>query len=282
MLDTPLEALAEELGAITGRMEREAGLRLAAIEADFKRQATEIELRMLAAEVKAAGIKDGEKGERGDPGEKGPDGATGPQGERGEHGERGDPGEKGANGLGGLRGPQGERGDQGADGPVGEPGKLPVVSPWIDKIYYKADAVTYDGSCWQAQRDTGRSPPHEDWICLARGGLDGANGASFRMCGTWSSDQKYAALDVAVLNGGAFAARRDNPGPCPGDGWQLMASQGKQGKPGEKGPRGDRGEPGVSVVGMSVDNDGLVTMVRSDGTVISCDFYPLFSRMMGR
>jgi hypothetical protein len=84
MIDTPLEVLAEELGAITGRMEREAGLRLAAIEADLKRQATEIELRMLAAEIKATSVKDGEKGERGEPGIPGlagADGAVGPAGD---------------------------------------------------------------------------------------------------------------------------------------------------------------------------------------------------------
>jgi hypothetical protein len=81
MLDTPLETLAEELGAITGRMERESGLRLAAIEADLKRQAAEIELRMLAAEVKAANVKDGERGERGEPGLPGVDGIAGPPGD---------------------------------------------------------------------------------------------------------------------------------------------------------------------------------------------------------
>lgn len=278
-IDTPLELLAGELGAVAGRIERETDLRVTAAVAVLDRRIAEAELRIA---MLAASVKDGERGETGQPGEKGLDGTIGPQGPQG---ERGDPGEKGANGLGGLRGPQGERGDQGADGPAGEPGKLPVVSPWVDKIHYKADAVTYDGSCWQAQRDTGHSPPHEDWICLARGGLDGTPGHGFEVRGTFAADQKYAALDVVVLNGGAFVARRDNPGPCPGDGWQLMASQGKQGKPGEKGPRGDRGErgeAGLSVVGMSVDKDGLVTLVRSDGTVITCDFYPLFSRAMVR
>src|SRR4029077_16182731 len=132
--------------------------------------------------------------------------------------------------------------------------------------------------------DTGRPPPHEDWICLAQAGRNGMDGASFKICGTRSAEKQYEPLSVVILNGGAFVAKTINPGPCPGEGWQLMASQGKQGKTGEKGPkgdRGDRGETGVSVVGMSVDNDGLVTLVRSDGTIITCDLYPLFSRMMG-
>jgi hypothetical protein len=49
---------------------------------------------------------------------------------------------------------------------------------------------------------------------------------------------------MVALNGSGFIARRDDPGPCPGEGWQLIASCGKPGKPGLKGERGDRGEPG--------------------------------------
>ena len=104
--------------------------------------------------------------------------------------------------------------------------------------------MSHEGATWQAVRDTGRPPGAEDWICLARAGRDGTDGRSIRVCGTWEATKQYEALDMVVLNGGAFVARRNDPGPCPGDGWQLMAKQGKQGKPGEKGGKGDRGDPG--------------------------------------
>lgn len=184
-----------------------------------------------------------------------------------------------------VLGIDGPAGPVGPEGPPGTPGRLPVVRAWSDQIHYEGDVVTHDGATWQASCDTGRAPPHEDWICLAQAGCNGADGTSFKICGTWNPDIRYGALDMVVLNGGAFVAKRSEPGACPGDGWQLMASQGKQGKPGERGPtgpKGERGEAGVSVVGMSVDHDGLATLVRSDGSIITCDFYPLFSRMMGR
>lgn len=185
-------------------------------------------------------------------------------------------------------GPQGEPGERGRDGLRGEQGpagKLPIVRTWSDQIYYAGDVVGHDGATWQAQRDTARSPPHEDWICLALAGRDGADGASFKICGTWDASKQYKVLDTVILNGGAFVAKRDNPGACPGDGWQLLASQGKQGKPGEKGSkgeRGERGEPAAEIIGMDVDDTGLVTLLRSDGKIITCDFNPLLSRMMDR
>jgi Collagen triple helix repeat (20 copies) len=278
MPETPLDLLARELGAITGRMEREDGLRFAALDADLRRQVAELSLRILEAEVRAAGVKDGEKGERGEPGIPG-ESIVGPQGERGEPGERG---------LDGLAGPPGAPGEKGLDGtlgpsgPPGAPGKLPVVRSWADQIHYEGDVVAHDGATWQASCDTGRAPPHEDWICLAQAGRNGADGASFKVCGTWNSNVRYSALDMVVLNGGAFIARRHEPGACPGEDWQLMASQGKQGKPGERGPvgpRGERGAPGASVIAMTVDEEGVITLINSDGLVITCDLYPVLAKL---
>lgn len=307
--DTPLDLLARELGDVAGRIERDNSLRMAAIEADIHRKAAELELRILTIEGKAANIKDGEKGldglpgsvgdrgETGKTGEKGADGAAGPIGEPGEPGERGIdgapglpgiqgvPGERGSDGLAGLRGEPGEKGMDGAagsPGPAGEPGKLPVVRTWADEVHYEGSVVTHDGGTWQARCDTGRSPPHEDWACLARSGRDGVDGASFRVCGTWNIGQQYEALNVVILNGGAFVAKQNDPGACPGEGWQLMASQGKQGKPGERGPagpKGDTGPAGSAVIGMSVDDEGVITLVSSDGLIISCDLYPVLSRL---
>jgi hypothetical protein len=171
----------------------------------------------------------------------------------------------------------------GALGPPGPPGKLPLVRVWNDGIHYEGDIVTHDGSTWQAQRDTGRSAPHEDWICLARSGRDGMDGTSFKICGTWDASKQYGRLDTVILNGGAFVAKTANPGPCPGDGWQLMASQGKQGKPGERGPVGSAGPSGKdapAIVRMEVDNDGLIRLVTSDGSEVTCDLYPVLAKLV--
>jgi hypothetical protein len=62
--------------------------------------------------------------------------------------------------------------------------------------------------------------------------------------GTYKEDESYAHLNIVALGGSSFVAKCDNPGPCPGDNWQLIASAGKPGKPGLKGERGERGEGG--------------------------------------
>jgi hypothetical protein len=113
-------------------------------------------------------------------------------------------------------------------------------------VHYRSELVTHLGGTYQAKCDTARVPPHEDWACVAAPGSDGRDAASPHVRGTWQvlPDQPYKHLDVVALNGSGFIAKRDDPGPCPGDGWQLIASCGKPGKPGLKGDRGDRGEPG--------------------------------------
>ena len=67
-----LDALAEELGAVAGRIEREAKLRIDAAVADLGRRDAERELRVERLEKelrdRLATIKDGERGEQGEPG----------------------------------------------------------------------------------------------------------------------------------------------------------------------------------------------------------------------
>ena len=106
-------------------------------------------------------------------------------------------------------------------------------------VHYRGDLVQQNGSTFQANRDTGRAPPHSDWNLIAAAGRD----APFpKIKGTWRDDASYQYLDIVALGGSAFVARADDPGVCPGDGWQLIASAGKPGKPGIKG---ERGEPGA-------------------------------------
>lgn len=241
-----------------------------------------IDERLTAVEARQP-----EKGDKGDPGSKGEDGS---------------PGTDGASvGLDDVMplieqtvaakiadipvprdGAPGEKGERGADGP---PGKLPVVKSWSDRVHYEGEAVAFDGRTFQALRDTGKAPGHGDWICIAERGIDGRDGCDgrgFAIRGTWSEGEDYAALDVVALNGASFVAKHDNPGPCPGEGWQLFARQGKTGGPGERGrqgEKGERGDAGLPVVAMQVSADGLLTLTNGDGSQVTCDLYPVLAQI---
>lgn len=143
------------------------------------------------------------------------------------------------------------------DGEPGKDGMLPLVDEWRDAVHYRGAVVTHGGSLWQAVSDTGREPPHADWRCLAASGRDGL---SPEFVGTFEDGAEYRRLDVVAMNGGSFVALRDNPGPCPGEGWQLVAGRGKPG-PVVKGDKGDKGDPGrdaSEVVGVYRDGDEIV------------------------
>jgi len=75
--------------------------------------------------------------------------------------------------------------------------------------------------------------------------LAGRNASTPVVRGTFSEGESYSHLNIVALNGSSFVARMDNPGACPGDGWQLIASAGKPGKP---GPRGEQGPAGITKV----------------------------------
>ena len=83
-----------------------------------------------------------------------------------------------------------------------------------------------------------------------------------RIRGTFDPQAKYVACDVIALDGASFVARRDNPGPCPGPGWQLLAQQGKRGKAGEAG------RDAAKIVGWIVDRGRYTATPRfSDGSL---------------
>jgi len=167
----------------------------------------------------------------------------------------------------GAMGPPGPSGPRGEQGP---PGKLPLVKLWMpETVYYAGDVVAYDGGTFQAKRDTGQPPSHADWVCLA---IPGRDGNSITVRGTFDETTEYRRLDVVAFNGGCFIARKDAPGPCPGSGWQLLASQGKRGvagargERGERGPKGDPGLSGVTICDWKIDRARYVaTPVMSDG-----------------
>jgi hypothetical protein len=96
---------------------------------------------------------------------------------------------------------------------------------------------------------------------------DGADGRSFRIRGTFNPGERYRALDVAVVGGASFIARQDDPGVCPGDGWQLAAAQGKRGLPGPPGEPGRHGRDAAHIKSWQIDHANfVVTPLMSDGT----------------
>jgi len=285
-VSSTLDILAEELGAVAGRVEREGSLRISAIEALSARQDAERELRIERLERKITEqletIKDGSPGLDGEPGE------PGLQGLPGEQGERGEPGEPGEQGLQGEPGPKGDTGPQGLDGKPGLDGKaglLPVCKIWAEKVWYTADVVLHLGSTWQAIRDTAKEPPHEDWVCLAAAGRDAL---PLVVKGTFDPDIVYRRMNIVALNGGTFVALKDEPGACPGVDWQMMASAGRRGERGFKGDRGDRGPQGLpaessnGIISWNVDEKSFsVTPIMingSEGAVL--DLRPLFERFL--
>jgi hypothetical protein len=103
--------------------------------------------------------------------------------------------------------------------------------------------------------------------------------------GTFIEAEAYSFMDIVALNGSSFIARADNPGPCPGDGWQLIASAGKPGKPGIKGDRGERGfvgergpiSPGI-VSGEINPKTYVLKLIASDGAEIIIPCRGLFEQ----
>ena len=146
--------------------------------------------------------------------------------------------------------------------------------------------VTHDGSTYQALRDTGRGVTHPDWICPARGGCDGREGLTPSVRGTYDLHEEYFRLDIVACDGASFIAKRDHPGPCPGEDWQLMTRQGKPGRRGENGgigPRGERGEEGPpavvpKLVSSEIDENYNLIIVRSDDSREVIPLRPAFER----
>ena len=280
-----VRGLADRLAAVEG-----AGIpeRLAAVEArapevtkadlDWIAEETRTQLEAMAgdvAEMRDRRAEPGPPGDKGDPGEAGPPGRDAdPEVVREMVAEAV---QRAVEAL-----PAPEKGDPGPEGPPGQdgaPGRLPVARAWSDGVHYEGEVVTHAGGTWQAVRDTGRAPPHDDWICLAAAGRDGR---SFRVRDTWAEGETYRELDVVTLNGNAFVTLTDDPGPCPGEGWRLLAMRGKTGKPGERGPKGDagdRGAPGEPLVSAEVREDGTVLYTNGDGSTVEADFYPLLAKV---
>jgi hypothetical protein len=297
---SPFELLAAELGAVAGRVEREAAFRIAALASDIERRFAEKELQLERLQKLLEGavagritqwdqiitdrmvtLKDGRDGRDGKDGVDGKDGLQGLAGVAGEQGLQGLPGAQGetgatgATGKDGVDGTRGERGEQGERGADGAPGKLPKVKKWIEgSVQYESEVVTHDGGLYQALKDTGKIPGTNDWLCLAspgangKDGRDGEDGISMNIRETFDPEEKYSELDVVTLDSKWFVAKYDNPGICPGPGWKSGPGIGKTGKPGPQGERGLKGDRGdtIEIVTWEINRETYeVSPIMSDG-----------------
>jgi hypothetical protein len=151
------------------------------------------------------------------------------------------------------------------------PPKFPSIQAWSADaaIYYEREIVTFNGSTYQAIKDTARAPDTSDWVCLA------AAGAGFTIRGTYDSAEEYKRFDIVIINGSSFTALKDNPGSCPDSGdWHLLASRGSRGQRGAEGARGItglRGERGTSaptIQSWLIDRTRYTaTPMMSDGSI---------------
>jgi hypothetical protein len=166
----------------------------------------------------------------------------------------------------------GKEGPSGPPGEPGPPGRIEGVRAYVeDVVNYEGDIVVCEGSTYLAKRDTSRAPPHADWACIAAAGRDAKMP---KVCGTYREGETYKYLEIVALGGSSFVARADDPGPCPGDGWQLLASAGRAGKPGPKGergepgPRGERGPAGPAVLRGEIDRKTYtLKLMTADGEI---------------
>jgi hypothetical protein len=173
-------------------------------------------------------------------------------------------------------------------GPQGPSGKLPPVKKFESgKVYYEGDCVACDSGLYQARCDTGHGVAHPDWICLARAGRDGRDGATPDVRGTYDVHADYKMLDIVAMGGASFIAKYDNPGICPGEGWQMMSQQGRRGKPGQtgecgpRGEKGDKGPPAVvpQLIGSRISENYEIVLVYSDNSKQIVPLRPAFERL---
>jgi hypothetical protein len=83
--------------------------------------------------------------------------------------------------------------------------------------------------------------------------------------GLYDAARSYRVFDLVSWHGSEWRARRDDPGPLPGDGWALSGQAGSRGKTGERGERGPPGPSGATIVDWAIE-DYRAAPIMSDGT----------------
>jgi hypothetical protein len=85
------------------------------------------------------------------------------------------------------------------------------------------------------------------------------------------------------MNGSSFVALHDDPGSCPGEGWQLIASAGRRGQQGLKGERGERGPAGPlaiapRIASSEIDAGYNLNLLYTDGSRDTIPLRPAFEQ----
>jgi hypothetical protein len=271
---SPFELLAEELGAVAGRIEQGAALRISMLISDVERRFAERELqierlqksmeRLINANVdewdraiheRIAALKDGKDGvdgregpqgaqgpagERGEIGLQGLQGDKGDRGERGEMGERGDKGEIGERGELGPQGPPGEKGEQGEKGEKGEQGESIKGEKGEQGEKGEVGSQGERGEVG-AQGERGPAGIVGPQGLKGERGERGADGAPGKLpkVKQWIAGVHYEG-DVCAHKGGLFQAVRDTAHEPASESahWVCLASAGSDGKDGRDGENG--------------------------------------------
>jgi hypothetical protein len=172
---------------------------------------------------------------------------------------------------------------------IKQPAPLPVVRQWIpNTAALQGELFAHGGALWQCRQNTGQ-PPQDgpNWVCVSAPGRDGEPGRSLRTRGLYRRDGNYKELDLVVLNGSSFIARRDNPGECPGEDWQVNTLVGKRGEAGERGQPGPRAdaaaiEKAMRISGWTAGDDYNATLTHANGqSGATLDLRPMFERFFG-
>jgi hypothetical protein len=89
---------------------------------------------------------------------------------------------------------------------------LPIPKTWREEsVTYETRLVCYEGSVFQAKKDTTQRPGGSERVCLVLARRDGRGGITPSVRGPYDVRKKYAHLDI-VFDGTGFIARYDNPG----------------------------------------------------------------------
>lgn len=235
---TPLEALADELGFVAARIEREMRLSIAVLTAEIRAELSELRAARAAEELRAVirlgELRDGSPGPvgaigpEGSPGAQGPAGDPGPEGPPGSPGEpgpEGPPGPAGEPGAEGQAGPPGSHGPPGAEGPPGPQGDAGLAGnagePGLPGGAGAPGPQGTDG-------DPGPPGPQGEPGPAGQKGDPGIEGPPGRLppVKDWDGEVTYQG-EVRHLDGGTWQARRDTGKPPGADDWQLIAAPGR-------------------------------------------------------
>jgi integrin beta 3 len=179
----------------------------------------------------------------------------------------------------GLPGERGEKGEPGQRGEKGDPGAVPeltddLTAAVLDKT--REDRLELDEKLFAATRRFERlSTELEERLATVKDGEpgppgpEGAPGRDFtgEARGKYNNSETYLKFDRVAYNGSEWIARKDDPGPLPGEGW-MLGVQGKVGRP---------GVPGAGIQ-RAITKDYALVLETTDGKVLTIDMRGMFER----